>query len=249
MKKNKRMLMERHIYLEKWLKDNYPINMTDKEIVNYFCENFNNKNDVEYLIDAYALPREEISKEMLICTQTGYNINELGDTLGKKYSISKDKALKRVHQIIDMDMVKEKLIKPKIKYTSDNVSNIIDRKLKKENKDEFDKKIILEKFIEDNADIIDENFINYIYHNFDESCRNYLLRSINMPRKEIIAILKKYNYCKETGIESVASLLASKYEVSIQEISERIEEVVVMEYLIKKEQNKKENKNKKTLKR
>ena len=109
MKKNKRMLMERHIYLEKWLKDNYPINMTDKEIVNYFCENFNNKNDVEYLIDAYALPREEISKEMLICTQTGYNINELGDTLGKKYSISKDKALKRVHQIIDMDMVKEKL--------------------------------------------------------------------------------------------------------------------------------------------
>ena len=30
MKKNKQDLVERHIYLEDWLKDNYPDNITDR---------------------------------------------------------------------------------------------------------------------------------------------------------------------------------------------------------------------------
>ena len=46
MKKNKQELIERCIYLEKWLKNNYPSNMTDDELIDYFSSYFANKHDV-----------------------------------------------------------------------------------------------------------------------------------------------------------------------------------------------------------
>ena len=48
MKKNKHDLMERYIYLEEWLQDNYPSDMTDGEVLSYFMNNFTNKNDILY---------------------------------------------------------------------------------------------------------------------------------------------------------------------------------------------------------
>ena len=62
MKKNKQDLVERHIYLEDWLKDNYPDNITDNEILSYFMNNFTNKHDILYLIEAYFLPKEDIEE-------------------------------------------------------------------------------------------------------------------------------------------------------------------------------------------
>ena len=49
MKKNKHDLMERYIYLEEWLQDNYPSDMTDGEVLSYFMNNFTNKHDILYL--------------------------------------------------------------------------------------------------------------------------------------------------------------------------------------------------------
>ena len=46
MKKNKQDLVERHIYLEDWLKDNYPDNITDNEILSYLHQS----NQILHLI-------------------------------------------------------------------------------------------------------------------------------------------------------------------------------------------------------
>ena len=93
MKKNKQELIERYIYLEKWLKNNYPSNMTDNELIDYFSSYFTNKHDVIYLIEAYCLPKEEFEREMTREAKKGFymNINALYDYFSKKYSISKDK--------------------------------------------------------------------------------------------------------------------------------------------------------------
>lgn len=109
MKKNKHDLMERYIYLEEWLQDNYPSDMTDGEVLSYFMNNFTNKHDILYLIEAYCLPKGDFSMEMLKCASAGLlsiNMNVLVDTLSNKYSISKSRALERVRQIIDIDKVK-----------------------------------------------------------------------------------------------------------------------------------------------
>ena len=62
MKKNKKDLIEKHIFLEKWLKYNYPVNKTDNELIDYFSQYFN-KHDVRYLINAYFLPKEDFDSK------------------------------------------------------------------------------------------------------------------------------------------------------------------------------------------
>ena len=86
MKKNKQELIERCIYLEKWLKNNYPSNMTDDELIDYFSSYFANKHDVMYLIDAYCLPKEEFEREMIKESKKGFymNINALYDYFSKR---------------------------------------------------------------------------------------------------------------------------------------------------------------------
>lgn len=108
MRKKKRILMERYLYLEEWLKDNYPSDMTDGEILSYFMNNFTNEHDILYLIEAYCLPKGDFSMEMLknVRAPAGFNLGALLDTLSNKYSISKDDAFKRVKQIIAIDKVK-----------------------------------------------------------------------------------------------------------------------------------------------
>ena len=90
MKKNKQEIIERYIYLEKWLKNNYPSNMN--------------------LIDAYCLPKEEFEREMTREAKKGFymNINALYDYFSKKYSISKDKVHERINQLIDMNKIQKK---------------------------------------------------------------------------------------------------------------------------------------------
>ena len=96
MKKNKQDLVERHIYLEDWLKDNYPDNITDNEILSYFMNNFTNKHDILYLIEAYFLPKEDIEE---------YKENKfIGDIdvyrdLSIKYSVPVDCIIKRMNDI------------------------------------------------------------------------------------------------------------------------------------------------------
>ena len=127
MKKNKQDLVERYIYLEKWLKNNYPSNITDNELIDYFSSYFANKHDIMYLIDAYCLPKEEFEREMTREAKKGFymNINALYDYFSKKYSISKDKVHERINQLIDMNTVQKKLLKPKIN-SYEKVSDISD---------------------------------------------------------------------------------------------------------------------------
>lgn len=144
MKKNKQELIERCIYLEKWLKNNYPSNMTDDELIDYFSSYFANKHDVMYLIDAYCLPKEEFEREMIKESKKGFymNINALYDYFSKKYSIPKDKVHERINQLIDMNKIQKKFEKPKIN-SYEKVSDIIDMHIKKYSKDELDRKVIL----------------------------------------------------------------------------------------------------------
>ena len=83
MKKNKQDLVERHIYLEDWLKDNYPDNITDNEILSYFMNNFTNKHDILYLIEAYFLPKEDIEEYK----ENKFRIAEERDHLKKLISL------------------------------------------------------------------------------------------------------------------------------------------------------------------
>lgn len=101
MKKNKQDLIERYIYLENWLKDNYPVDKTDNELIEYFSEYFN-KHDVRYLINAYFLPKDDFDSR---------DAAHLDD-LCFKYSITKERVFERISEVEEMnDINKNKLIR------------------------------------------------------------------------------------------------------------------------------------------
>ncbi|MGM9876082.1 MAG: hypothetical protein ACI310_02515 [Bacilli bacterium] len=109
MRKKKHILMERYLYLEEWLKDNYPSDMTDGEVLSYFMNNFTNEHDILYLIEAYCLPIEDFSIEIKKSVSGGilsFSLSTLLATLSNKYSISQTKAFNRVKQILDIVKVK-----------------------------------------------------------------------------------------------------------------------------------------------
>lgn len=238
MKKNKIKLIERHIYLENWLKERFPnnvTNMTDTELLKYFTICFINKHDVEYLLEAHFLPKEEFENKDLS--------EQLIDKLSKKYSISKDKVIKRASQVNDMynmlnnlqKQEKRKLKKPKIEKSTDSISDIIDEYIKKENNDELDRKIILEKWLEENYNSDKNSMINFIYMVFNENDAAYLVRSYLMPRSEIIEVIKKYGSHDGVGFEYVISILMKEYELSREEVVARIEEAIIVDYIYNEE--------------
>lgn len=220
MKKNKRDLIERHIFLEKWLKDNYPVNKTDNELIDYFSEYFN-KHDVRYLINAYFLPKEDFDNK---------TTDDL-DNLCFKYNINKNEIIKRIYEVQEMNKIgKEKLRKPKLNITYDSVSDIIDAYIKRNDKDELDRKVILEKWLDDNYIESSEEMINYIYRLFNDEDAEYLTMGYFMPRGEIISILKKHNLKYEW--EKVIQELMSKYDTDRNTILLRIEESLIINQLI-----------------
>lgn len=220
MKKNKRDLIERHIFLEKWLKDNYPVNKTDNELIDYFSQYFN-KHDVRYLINAYFLPKEDFDNK---------TTDDL-DNLCFKYNINKNEIIKRIYEVEEMNKIgKEKLKKPKLNITYDSVSDIIDAYIKRNDKDELDRKVILEKWLDDNYIESSEEMINYIYCLFNNEDAEYLTMGYFMPRGEIISILKKHNLKYEW--EKVIQELMSKYDTDRNTILLRIEESVIINQLI-----------------
>lgn len=233
MKKNKQELIERYIYLEKWLKNNYPSNMTDNELIDYFSSYFTNKHDVMYLIEAYCLPKEEFESEMTKEAKKGFNknINALWDRLSEKYSISKDKAHERVSQLMDMNKVQKKLVKPKINI-HEKVSDVVDKCIENNNKDELDRKIILEEWLEENYDANSERMINYISILFNEEDAKYLTKAYFMPRSEIMAIIKKYDMNNPAICRWTTQQLMKEYETDSNTILTRIEEVVVINHLM-----------------
>lgn len=234
MKKNKQELLERYIYLEEWLKNNYPNNMTDNEILSYFMSNYTNKHDILYLIEAYFLPKEEFEREMTKEAKKGLfniNINALCDLLSEKYSISKDKTHERVSQLMDMNKVQKKLVKPKINI-HEKVSDVVDKCIENNYKDELDRKIILEEWLEENYDANSERMINYIYILFNEEDAKYLTKAYFMPRSEIMAIIKKYDMNNPAIYGWTIQQLMKEYETDSNTILTRIEEVVVINHLM-----------------
>lgn len=242
MKKNKQELIERYIYLEKWLKNNYPSNMIDNELIDYFSSYFTNKHDVMYLIEAYCLPKEEFESEMTKEAKKGFNknINALWDRLSEKYSISKDKAHERVSQLMDMNKVQKKLVKPKINI-HEKVSDVVDKCIENNNKDELDRKIILEEWLEENYDANSERMINYIYILFNEEDAKYLTKAYFMPRSEIMAIIKKYDMNNPALYEMVVQKMMHDYETDRETIIERMEDAVMVNYSIMQEKEHKCN--------
>lgn len=240
MKKNKQELIERYIYLEKWLKNNYPSNMTDNELIDYFSSYFTNKHDIMYLIDAYCLPKEEFEEEMTREAKKGFymNINALYDYFSKKYSISKDKVHERINQLIDMNKIQKKFEKPKIN-SYEKVSDVIDKYVKNNNMDELDREVVLEKWLEDNYNESSERMINYIYLLFNESDAKYLTKAYFMPKKEVLSLLRRYNLNNSVMLETIIHKMMSYYESDRDTITQRIEEVITINYLM--EQEKKED--------
>lgn len=243
MKKNKQELIERYIYLEKWLKNNYPSNMTDNELIDYFSSYFTNKHDVMYLIEAYFLPKEEFEREMIKESKKGLfniNINMLCDLLSKKYSISKNRTFERIRQLIDMNTVQKKLIKPKIN-SYEKVSDIIDMHIKKYSKDELDRKVILEKWLRENHDKSSEKMVNYIYLLFNEEDAKYLTKAYFMPMDEIVSLIKRYDLDNPALYEMVVQKMMHDYETDRETIIERMEDAVMVNYSIMQEKEHKCN--------
>lgn len=243
MKKNKQELIERYIYLEKWLKNNYPSNMTDNELIDYFSSYFTNKHDVMYLIEAYCLPKEEFEREMIKESKKGLfniNINMLCDLFSKKYSISKNRTFERIRQLIDMNTVQKKLIKPKIN-SYEKVSDIIDMHIKKYSKDELDRKVILEKWLRENHDKSSEKMINYIYLLFNEEDAKYLTKAYFMPMDEIVSLIKRYDLDNSALYEMVVQKMMHDYETDRETLIERMEDAVMVNYSIMQEKEHKCN--------
>ena len=225
MKKNKRDLIERHIFLEKWLKDNYPVNKTDNELIDYFSQYFN-KHDVRYLINAYFLPKEDFDSR---------DAAHLDD-LCFKYSITKERFFERISEVEEMNIVgKEKLKKPKLCITYDGFSDIIDVYIKRNKKDELDRKVLLEKWLDDNYIESSEDMINYIYYLFNKEDAEYLTRCYFMPRDEIISAIKKYNSNSMNACELIIQELMKKYDTDRNTVLSRLEEAVVINQLINEE--------------
>lgn len=242
MKKNKQEIIERYIYLEKWLKNNYPSNMTDNELIDYFSSYFANKHDIMYLIDAYCLPKEEFEREMTREAKKGFymNINALYDYFSKKYSISKDKVHERINQLIDMNKIQKKLIKTKIN-SYEKVSDIIDMHIKKYSKDELDRKVILEKWLRENHDKSSEKMVNYIYLLFNEEDAKYLTKAYFMPMDEIVSLIKRYDLDNPALYEMVVQKMMHDYETDRETIIERMEDAVMVNYSIMQEKEHKCN--------
>lgn len=241
MKKNKQDLIERYIYLEEWLKNNYPSNMTDNELINYFSGYFTNKHDVMYLIEAYCLPKEEFEREMIKKSKKRlFNINMLCDLLSKKYSISKNRTFERIRQLIDMNTVQKELIKPKIN-NYEKVSDIIDIHIKKYSKDGLDRKVILEKWLRENYDKSSEKMVNYIYLLFNEEDAKYLTKAYFMPMDEMVSLIKRYDLDNPALYEIVVQKLMHDYETDRETIIERMEDAIIVNYLIMQEKEHKYN--------
>lgn len=240
MKKNRKDLIEKHLYLEKWLDDNYPNNLTDIELINYFSQNFKNKHDVRYLLSAYFLPKGDFINvpNSEICT------------LCLKYSITEERALERINEVSMMcNINKQKLLKPKLIVTSDSISDIIDSYIDR-NKSLLDRKVILEMWLKENYISSSEEMINYIYNLFNEDDANYLTNAYFMPIDKIISKLTKYDINNSIIFESVIQNLMIEYETDRETILSRIEDAIAINYMINKEDKlKSSNKNKKRMKK
>lgn len=226
MKKNKQDLVERHIYLEEWLKDNYPDNITDNEILSYFMNNFTNKHDILYLIEAYFLPKEDIEE---------YKENKfIGDIdvyrdLSIKYSVPVDCIIKRMNDIKLMNA-------ESIGIYSTEIDNI--KKLDEEF-DCFDGNSIF-KYIEIEL-LVEKLSISGLSkneilkevkkYNFGKTEMDYLNRAILLPRNEILREALKHENDEYIEYMKFVNALAVKYKTTSYDILDRIEEIMAINYL------------------
>lgn len=227
MKKNKQELLERHIYLEEWLKNNYPNNMTDNEILSYFMTNYTNKHDVLYLIEAYFLPKDEIEnykKNNFMSDIDAYR------ELSIRYGVSVDCIVRRINEI--------KLMKEEYN------SNLYRSELEyiKELDKEFDcfgiNKVFKYIKLELLADTIVINRLSQKEilkeikkYNLDKEDTKYLNRAIYMPRIEILNESLKHDSDNYDDYMKFINALAVKYNTNSYDILDRIEEVSLFDYL------------------
>ena len=119
MKKNKQDLIERYIYLENWLKDNYPVDKTDNELIEYFSEYFNLYTKKYFNIDikyfSFLRPLYEIQIARLFSKYEKYHKAFKSCNVGSKtepwhWCCNCPKSL-FVFSILSPFLYKEKLVK------------------------------------------------------------------------------------------------------------------------------------------
>ena len=96
-------------------------------------------------------------------------------------------------------------------------------------------------WLEENYDANSERMINYIYILFNEEDAKYLTKAYFMPRSEIMAIIKKYDMNNPALYEMVVQKMMHDYETDRETIIERMEDAVMVNYLIMQEKEHKCN--------
>jgi len=111
MKEKELLAIRRHIELEEYLEYNYPKGKLPKEVIEIFYNKFKNFDDLEYLVDAYQMPIDEIRKD--IGYYDSYIILNKPDEvqfiskLMEKYNVQRSKIIKRIQEVRSIDIEKK----------------------------------------------------------------------------------------------------------------------------------------------
>lgn len=229
-------IIERYKYLEKWLKENYPLNMTDEKVIKYFRKNFKDEEDIKYLFSAYLLPYEMINRFIKVCDNNEKRVIKFARQMANNYSELSTKQVLNRFKIVKLMDSKKKIEKTVVKRV--NTSKMIDNYLLKNNGDLLDRKVILEGIIDDIKfdGLSDKEIYNIFRKSFNDNDSLYLMRAYKMPMKEILKDIRSAGVPEHLLGGYIKNTLVPKYNTDVIDIYERIEEAVFIEHYQKREE-------------
>ena len=117
MNEEKVFIVKRHIELEEWLEKNYRQNNSNDESAQKIFDNFENTEDIDYLIDAYLMPKKEIEKalENYDNHKFPFVMDELKfiDDLSEQYDMDRQSIVKRIIDVREMNIIENMILEDK----------------------------------------------------------------------------------------------------------------------------------------
>ena len=103
MTNKKIILIQRYIELEEWLEEQKEYNMNDEEMISMFFDKFQSWDDINYLVDAYFVPRKVLTEalEVYDSHKLPFVMNESKfiEDMAEKCGVDRDKIIKRIKQV------------------------------------------------------------------------------------------------------------------------------------------------------